>query len=191
MNKQILYVAGTTALILVFLFASSSPAVASDYYRSSSPEFLYYMEGTGAYFLPDSEADVFFSMGKWYRRSGGSWSASVSLSGPWGAISISNAPSVLVNLPVDFRTTINFGQVPYSYVVDSERGHDDYGPRHYSGKYYDEHDRRDYRRQRHSSGTFWFFIAPEFGHYDRYDDWDDDSHRRGRRGRGRGGSGRH
>ena len=191
MKKRILYSGAVAVFALLFLVALSGPANASGYSHSGSPDFLYYMEGTGAYLLPDAEADIFFSLGKWYRRSGSSWSASVSLSGPWGDISVSNAPSILVNLPVDFRTTLSFGQVPYRYVVDQGRGHDDYGSRYYSGRYYDDHERRGYRRQRHSSGGFWFFIAPGLHFDDRDDhrDWDDDrdddSHRRRRRGRGR------
>lgn len=190
MKKRILYSGATAILALLFLAAFGGPANASDYGHSGSPEFLYYMEGTGAYFLPDSEVDIFFSLGNWYRRSSNSWSTSVSLSGPWGAISVSNAPSVLVNLPLDFRATLNHGRVPYRYVVDQRSGQDDYGPRYYSGRYYDDHDRRGYQRRRHSSGGFWFFIAPGLHFDDRDDhrDWDDDrdddSH--GRRGRGRG-----
>jgi len=186
MKKLILNSGAVAVFVLLFLAAFSGPAIASDYYRSGSPEYLYYMEGTGAYFLPDSEADIFFSLGKWYRRTGSSWSASVAFSGPWGAISVSSAPSVLVNLPVDFRTTSHLGQVPYRYVAGSRSGHEDYGSRYYRGDYYNDHDRRGYKRRRHSSGGFWFFIAPDFRHDDRDDhhDRDDDSH--GKRGRGRG-----
>ena len=89
MKKQTIALPATAVLVLLLLAAIVSPAIASDYRGSGSPEFLYYIEGTGAYFLPDSEVDIFFSLGNWYRRSGGSWSTSVSLSGPWGAISVS------------------------------------------------------------------------------------------------------
>jgi len=188
MNKQIVHLVIVTALLLLFLSATGSSAMASDYRGSGSPEFLYYIEGTGAYFLPDPEVDIFFSLGNWYRRSGSSWSTSVSLSGPWGEISVSSAPSVLVNLPVDFRTTSHLGQVPYRYVAGSRSGHENNGSRYYRGDYYNDHDRRGYKRRRHSSGGFWFFIAPDFRHDDRDDhhDRDDDSHGKWGRGRGRG-----
>jgi len=186
MKTHTLNIAASAALVLLLVCVITVPANASDYYGSGSPEFLYYIEGTSAYFLPDPEVDIFFSLGRWYRRSGSSWSASVSLSGPWGAISVDSAPSVLVNLPVDFRTTSHLGQVPYRYVAGSRSGHENYGSRYYRGDYYNDHDRRGYKRRRHSSGGFWFFIAPDFRHDDRDDhhDRDDDSH--GKRGRGRG-----
>ena len=176
-------------MFVMLLSGSNGSALATGSHRSGSPDFLYYMEGTGAYFLPDADADVFFSRGRWYRRSGSSWSSSISLSGPWGAISISDAPSALVELPIDFRTTISFGRVPYRHVVGSSSSWDDYGPRYYSGRFHDDHESRGFRRQRHPTGGFWFFIAPELHFEDRNrhdDDWDDDGHRRRRRGRGRG-----
>jgi hypothetical protein len=168
-------------VVLLLLSTIGGPVYASDYRGPGSPEFLYYIEGTGAYFLPDQEADVFFSLGRWYRRSGTSWSVSAALAGPWGAISVGSVPSVLIGLPPDFRTTLRLGRVPYRYVVGSRSGHDDYGPRYYHGRYYDDHDRRGYRRRWHPSGYFWFFVAPDLDH----DDWFDNHRRRGR-GRGRG-----
>ena len=199
MKTHTLNIAAGAALVLLLACVITVPAMASDYYGSGSPEFLYYIEGTSAYFLPDPEVDVFFSLGKWYRRSGSSWSASVALSGPWGAISVSSVPTVLVNLPAGFRATYHLGQVPYRYVVDSRKGHDNYGSRYYSGEYYNDYGSRGYQRHRHSTGGFWFFIAPDFhhddrnDHHDRDDDWDDDrddhhdrdddSHRQRRRGR--------
>ena len=196
MKKQTFYNAVIASLVLLLISVMGSPANASNYGHSGSPEFLYYMEGTGAYFLPDSDADIFFSLGKWYRRSGSSWSASVALSGPWGALSVSSVPTILVNLPAGFRATYHLGQVPYRYVVDSRKGHDNYGSRYYSGEYYNDYGSRGYQRHRHSTGGFWFFIAPDFHHddrndrHDRDDDWDDDrddrdddSHRRRRRGK--------
>jgi len=170
------------ALLALLLPPMGETAHATGYRGSDSPEFLYYMEGTGAYLYPDADVDIFFSQGSWYRRSGASWSVSVALSGPWGSISVSRVPSILVELPPDFRATRHFGRVPYNYVVDDRGGHDDYGSRYYSGDFYDDHGGRGYERRRHPSGGFWFYIAPDLIH----EDWDDDGHRGRGRGRGRG-----
>jgi hypothetical protein len=172
------------AIILILLPGMSGSAYATGGHYSRSPEYLYYMEGTGAYFLPDPEVDIFFSLGRWYRRSGSSWSVSTTFSGPWGAVSLGGVPTVLVNLPVDFRLTHTFGLVPSRHVLKGRSSYD-YGPR-----YYDDHDSRRYRRGRHQTGSFWFFIAPDLDHHWDDDDWDDDrrdddGHRRRRRGRGK------
>ena len=182
MKKYIIRFTVNLSLCLLLLATMIVPANASHSSGYLSPEFLYYIEGTGAYFLPDPDVDIFFSLGNWYRRSDSSWSASVALSGPWGAISVSSVPSVLVGLPHEFRATHHLGRVPYRYIMDSARGHEDYGSRHYRGDYYNDHDRKGYQRHRHSSGSFWVFIAPDLDHHDR-----DDGHRRRR---GRGGKGR-
>jgi hypothetical protein len=180
MKLHIVKLVPAVALSLLLIAATGIPAGATGYRGSGSPDFLYYMEGTGAYFLPDSDADIFFNLGRWYRRSGSSWSVSVALGGPWGSISVSSVPRVLVDLPPDFRSTHHLGRVPYGHVVGPGGRDDDYGRRYYSGPYYDDHDRRGYQRRWHSGGQFWFFVAPGFD-----DDHWDDSHR-GRRGRGRG-----
>lgn len=182
MNRQTTNMITAAVFLVLLLSPLGGTSQATGYRGSHSAEYLYYIEGTGAYFYPDPEVDIFFSQGSWYRRSGTSWSVSVALSGPWGFISVSNVPSALVALPLNFRATRHFGRVPYRYVIDNRRGHDDYGPRYYNGDYYKDHSRRGYERRRHSSGDFWFFIAPRLNH----DDRDDDGHRGRGRGRGRG-----
>ena len=189
MQKQIMRSILAAALALLVMSAITEPVYATGYddnSRSGSPEYLYHIEGTGAYFLPDADVDVFFSLGKWYRHSGVSWSMSVHFGGPWNGIMVESVPRSLIELPPDFRSTRRMGMIPYGYVVGPDGRDDDYGDRYNRGEYYDDYERHGYRRRWNSRSGFWFFIAPDF-HDDDWDDDDDrdDSHRR-RRGRGRG-----
>jgi hypothetical protein len=180
MQKRLIRSILTAAIALMFIFVIGGQVYATqydDYGDSGSPEYLYYIEGTGAYFLPDADGDIFFNLGKWYKRSGGSWSMSVRLGGPWNGIMAESVSPALVDLPPDFRTTHHLGMIPYRYVVSTDSRDDDHGYRYYSGRYYDDYERRGYRRMWHPRGGFWFFVAPNFDD----DDWDD-GHRR-RRGK--------
>ena len=181
MQKQIMRSILAAALALLVMSAITEPVYATGYddnSRRGSPEYLYHIEGTGAYFLPGADVDVFFSLGKWYRHSGVSWSMGVHFEGPWDGIMVESVPRSLVDLPADFRTTRRMGMIPYRYVAGPDRRDDNYGDRYYSGKYYDEYERHGYRRRWNSRGGFWFFVAPDF-----HDDDRDDRHRRGGRGR--------
>jgi hypothetical protein len=180
-NKQTLYCAAGTAILSLLLAAMVAPAVASHDGPYATPEYVFYIEGTGTYILSDPEVDIFFNLGRWYRRSGGSWSVSLGFNGPWGSIAVNSVPSVLVGLPVDFRATHQFSRVPYKYIRGSGKIHDDNGRYYYSDRYDDDHHRSRYERHWHPEGGFWFFFAPDRDHEDR-----DDSYRRRRRGRGRG-----
>ncbi|UCF87997.1 MAG: hypothetical protein JSV70_06105 [bacterium] len=179
MKKQNLPCAAGAVTLFIFLAALAIPAAASHDGPDVMPEFIYYIQDTDAYYLPDPEVDIFFSLGRWYRRSGGSWSVGVSFRGPWGSIALSSVPSVLVGLPPDFRATRRFGRVPYRYLQGHRESHDDYGRSYYGGRYDDDHDRSRYKRHWHPEGGFWFFVAPDFDH----DDGDDSHRRRRRRGR--------
>lgn len=151
-----------------------------DHDKVAVPEYLYYIEGTGSYFLQGEDSDTFFNLGRWYRRSGESWSVSDDIDGPWSGITKNSLPRDLAELPADFQDTRNLGLIPYRYVVGPEKEDDDYPYRYYRGRYYDDYERHGYHRRWHPHGRFWFFVAPHF--HD--DDWDD-SHRRRRRRRGR------
>jgi hypothetical protein len=166
------------ALLLVSVVGGPAYATGSDdYSESGSPEYLYYIEGTGAYLLPDPDMDIFYSLGSWYKRSDESWSMSDNFDGPWNGIMAESVPRAMVDLPPDFRTTHHLGMIPYRYVTGSEKPDYDHGYRYYKGRYYDDYERRGYRRVWHPRGGFWFFVAPDF------DDWDDGHRRRRRRGR--------
>lgn len=171
---------GTAVLLVLSLF--SGPVHATGYDNDDyigSPEYLYYIEGTGSYFLPTEDGEIFFNLGRWYRHSGDSWSMSDHLGGPWSGVTTQSLPRDLAELPADFRETRQLGMIPYRYVVGREKWDDDRLHRYYRDRYYDDYERRGYHRRWHPYGKFWFFVAPDFD-----DDWDDDSHRRRRR-RGR------
>ena len=172
--------AAVVALLLIPVIGGHAYATGSDdYSESGSPEYLYYIDGTGAYLLPDADEDIFFSLGSWYKRSGGSWSMSVNFDGPWSGIMVESVPQAIVDLPPDFRESRRMGMIPYKYVAGSGSRDEDYGYRYYRGRYYDDYERHGYRRRWHPHGKFWFFVAPDF--HD--DDWDDSHRRRRRRGR--------
>ena len=181
MKKSLIRHILTAVIALLLMPVIGGPAYATgsdDYSESGAPEYLYYIEGTGAYLLPDADGDIFFNLGKWYRLSGSSWSMSDNFDGPWNGIMAESVPQAMVDLPPDFKTTRHLGMIPYRYVAGSERRDDDHSYRYYEGRYYDDYERRGYRRMWHPRGGFWFFVAPDF--HD--DDWDD-RHRRRRRGR--------
>ena len=73
--------------------------------------------------------------------------------------------------------------IPFQTVVGPEKRDEyDYGPRYYTGRYYDDYDdydQRGYRRRWNPHGKFWFFVAPDFIG----DDWDDRHRRRRPRGK--------
>jgi hypothetical protein len=183
MQKQLIRSIVAAALALLLMSVIGGPVYATgygDYMESGSPEYLYYIEGTGAYLLPDADWDIFFSLGKWYRLSEGSWSMSDHFDGPWSGITAGSLPKDLAELPADFRETHKLGMIPYRYVVGKDHRDDRDGYWYYKGRYYDDYKRHGYRRRWHPHGKFWFFVAPDF-HDDWDDDWDD-SHRRRRRG---------
>jgi hypothetical protein len=182
MRKIILMASVVTAVLLHLTASVGGLAYATgygDYDDIGTPEYLYYIEGTGSYYLPEEGADIFFNLGRWYRRSGNSWSMSDNLDGPWSGTTAGSLPKDLADLPADFRETRKLGMIPYRYVVGVDEKADDYPYRYYRGRYYDDYERRGYRRRWHPHGKFWFFVAPDF--HD--DDWDDSHRRRRRRGR--------
>ncbi len=173
------------ALLLMVVMAGPAFATGYDDYRESgSPEYLYYIEGTGSYFLPGEDSEIFFHLGRWYSRSGDEWSMSDDLDGPWSGITAGSLPKDLAELPADFRENRKLGMIPYRYVVGKDHRDDRGGHWYYKGRYYDDYKRHGYRRRWHPHGKFWFFVAPDF-HDDWDDDWDDSHRRRRRRGRGR------
>ncbi|MDF1525258.1 MAG: hypothetical protein P1S59_03165 [bacterium] len=182
MDKLIIrsLIAAALAVLLISITGGSVYATGYDEHdQSGQPEYLYNIEGTGSYFLPGTDEDIFFNLGKWYRNSGGSWSMSGNFDGPWSGIMTKSVPAALADLPSDFRTTRRLGMIPYRYVIGPDKWDDNDVYRYYRGEYYRDYERHGYRRQWHPRGKFWFFVAPDF--HD--DDWGDDNHRRRRKGR--------
>ena len=178
MNRRLLWSLSLALAAVVLLCPGTMTVFAGDDRYDDTPEYLYYIEGTGAYFLPHPEGDTFFHLGRWYRRNGGSWSTSRSLRGSWSGLLSQDVPRDLADLPDDFRATRPMGRIPYRYVADPGKVGDHHGGRYYPGHYLGDYDRRGYGRRWHPVGGFWFFVAPEF-----HDEWDDDGHRRKGRGR--------
>ena len=72
---------------------------------------------TYVYFAPDLEAEIFFYHGYWYRPYQGNWYRSGSYNGRWVYISPKRMPTVLLNLPPDFRHAPTGHQcIPYGQV---------------------------------------------------------------------------
>jgi len=149
------------ALLLTAFMADTVPASGYEDSSSVTPEYLYYIEGTGSYLLPGEGYDTFFNRGSWYRWSEGTWSMSGDLDGPWSGITKDSLPKDLAGLPPDFRETRKLGMIPYKYAVGSDSGDDDHAYRYYRGRYYEDYERHGYRRRWHSRGRFWFFVAPD------------------------------
>lgn len=78
----------------------------------SAPPELVVIPGTYVYYDPDVDFDLFFYAGDWYRPYRGYWYRSVSYDGPW--VYAGRPPSVLVNLPPDYRiVTRGYRHIPY------------------------------------------------------------------------------
>ena len=181
MSENLVKLMVTVAVVLLVSTAVGGQAYASGYGddgQNGLPEYVYYIEGTGSYYLPGTGVDIFFNLGKWYRRSGDSWSMSDDPGGPWSGITVGTVPKDLAELPADFRETRHLGMIPYRYVAGPDKRDDDYLYRYYRGRYYDDYEGRGYRRRWNPHGGFWFYVAPDFD-----DDHWGDSHRRRRRGR--------
>jgi hypothetical protein len=72
-------------------------------YRFAAPPALVVIPGTYAYFAPDVDIDIVFYQGFWYRPHEGRWYRARAYNGPWGYIAPARVPSVLIELPPDYR----------------------------------------------------------------------------------------
>jgi hypothetical protein len=179
MSRKIIRSLLTAALAVLFLSVPDQGVWASEKggHSGGEPEYLYYIEATGSYYLPGTDGDVFYNLGKWYRHREDSWSMSDDPQGPWTGVMAESVPQALADLPPDFRETRPMGMIPYRYVVGPDRPDDDICI-YYRGRYYRDYERHGYQRRWHPRGGFWYYVAPEFCG----DGWDD---RRRRKGRGK------
>ncbi len=75
------------------------------------PELLP-VPGRYVYFIPDTDADIFYYHGGWYRLYKGSWFRSENYNGRWDYIR--DVPSALIDLPPDYRSSSSrFDRIPY------------------------------------------------------------------------------
>jgi len=154
----------TATLALVFLSFSVVQGVRASEKEdaaSAQPDYLYYIEGTGSYYLPGADGDVFYTLGKWYRHLGDSWSMGEGPEGPWSGIMPQSVPGPLAELPPDFKETRPMGMIPYRYVVAPDKSDDEICA-YYRGRYYRDYKRHGYQRRWHPRGGFWYYVAPEF-----------------------------
>ena len=67
------------------------------------PPPMYVIPRTYVYFPPEVEVDVFFYNGYWYRPHQGHWYRSENYDDRWVYISREKVPTVIINLPPNFR----------------------------------------------------------------------------------------
>ncbi|MBI5100935.1 MAG: hypothetical protein HZA16_02395 [Nitrospirae bacterium] len=72
-------------------------------FRFAAPPHLVVVPGTYAYFAPETDVDIVFFNGYWYRTYEGRWFRARGYNGPWGVIAPSRVPGVLIELPRDYR----------------------------------------------------------------------------------------
>ncbi len=125
----------------------------------ASPPELVPIPGRYVYYVPDTDFDLFFYHGYWYRPYDRRWYRSYSYSGPWE--SVRDIPPALVDLPPDYRSVPpGYYRVPYGDVRNNwqawERDrywdrmgeHRGYTDRDWRRGFHPEYD-RDYNRERH------------------------------------------
>ncbi len=180
-----LFAAAHAVALMALAFLLVVPAGSSASYHGSAGEYsnqdhsiaepshLAYIFDKGVYFIDYIDEDIFFHLGKWYRRVDGAWSRGASYRGPWEAMALASVPTPLIELPEDYRTSFErYGSVPYRYVVGSrksgkKRGY--YYPRDYSyrGYYSDPYYYSGYRGRRnyYSDRRFGLFIQGRNGRF--------------------------
>jgi hypothetical protein len=78
----------------------------------TGPPELLPIPGRYVYFIPDTDADIFYYHERWYRPYRERWFRSASYKGPWEHIR--DVPPALIDLPPDYRSSPpGFYRVPY------------------------------------------------------------------------------
>ena len=114
-----------------------------------APPELVVIPGTYAYYCPDVNLDIFFYGGYWYRPYERYWYRSASYGGPWAFIE--SAPSVLLDLPPDYRIiTRGERHIPYAELHRNWRGWE-------RDRYWEHHNWGRMENERH------YGLAPSFG----------------------------
>lgn len=102
-----------------------------------SPEVLP-IPGRYVYFIPDTDANIFFYRGSWYRFYNGRWFRSSRENGPWDYIR--RVPQALRDVPLDYRNVpTSYSRIRYGELTDNwERWEQD---RYWERKRDEERDR--------------------------------------------------
>jgi len=154
-------VALCAAGILFFIF-SACPAGASGSHGKDQPDYLYYIEGTGTYFLPVPGGEIFFHLGRWYKHTGDLWSTSDRLNGPWEGIPSGSLPEDLAGLPSDFRTSRHLGKIPSRYVLGDKRTCQNPWFHYYRGRFDKTYKHFGYGKRWRYGKRSWIFVTPDF-----------------------------
>lgn len=111
------------ALSLLSVTAFSGPAYAGvsvgigvniPAFRFAAPPPLVVIPGTYVYYAPDVDVDIVFYHGYWYRPYEGHWYRARGYNGPWAYLAPARVPSVLIELPPDFRHVYaGHDRIPY------------------------------------------------------------------------------
>lgn len=81
------------------------------------PPPMYVIPRTYVYFPPEVEVDVFFYNGYWYRPHQGHWYRSENYDDRWVYISREKVPTVIINLPPNFRhVSPGHRHIPYGHL---------------------------------------------------------------------------
>jgi len=82
-----------------------------------APPSMYVIPRTYVYFAPEVEMDVFFYHGYWYRPHQGHWYRSENYNEHWVYISPKKVPTVLLDLPPNFRhVPPGHRHIPYGHL---------------------------------------------------------------------------
>lgn len=110
--------------------------------RFPAPPEVVVIPGTYVYMVPDSEADILFYQGYWWRPNEGHWYRSANYDRGWSRMSNDRVPSGLRGLPQDYRHRVSAGSERISHKdvqknwkqwektkhwdkQDQHKGHDD------------------------------------------------------------------
>lgn len=115
-----------------------------------APPPMFVIPRTYVYFAPDVDVDIFFYHGYWYRPHQGHWYRSQSHNGKWVYIAPKRVPSVLVNLPPDFRRVPpGHRHIPYGHLKknwktwERDKYWERHGGREWHGENWEHHQGKD------------------------------------------------
>jgi hypothetical protein len=121
------------------------------------PPPVFVIPGTYVYFAPQVDVDIFFYHGYWYRPYRGHWYRAGSYNGKWVYISHKRVPSVLLNLPPNFRRVPpGHRHVPYGELKknwrkwEREKYWERHGGREWHGEKWEHNEAQGRGRGRHS-----------------------------------------
>lgn len=125
MRKSCLLVIGALFLLLTVSAAQSEASVNVNVgvnlpaIRFAAPPNVVVIPGTYVYIVPDSDVDVFFYQGYWWRPYEGHWYRSRDYKGRWRYVEPRSIPRGLRALPQDYRLRLSpdgYERIPHGQV---------------------------------------------------------------------------